>query len=95
MRNGTKEWSSLEWSTLPIVAETLRTIRIELDQNSSQVIGNNELCTENNFKAENGMKCSLKRVEKKNGCWEVECGVTESFRNIVLKRKEIENNGVI
>lgn len=31
---------------------------------------------------------------KENGCWEVEWGYRKFFRNIVLKRKEIENNGV-
>ena len=41
------------------------------------------------------MKCSLKRVEKKMDTEKLNVGLQKVFRNIVLKRKEIENNGVI
>lgn len=41
------------------------------------------------------MKCSLKRVEKKMDAEKLNVGLQKVFRNIVLKRKEIENNGVI
>lgn len=31
---------------------------------------------------------SWKRVEKGNGCWEVECGVTESLEILCSKEKK-------
>ena len=52
------------------------------------MIGNNELCTENNFKAENGIKCSLKRVEENMDAEKLNVGVQKVFRNVVHKRKE-------
>ena len=43
------------------------------------MIGNNELCTENNFKAENGIKCSLKRVEENMDAEKLNVGVQKVF----------------
>ena len=51
------------------------------------MIGNNELCTENNFKAENGIKRSLKRVEEKIDAKKLNVEVQKVFRNVMLKRK--------
>ena len=67
-----QHWAQLGWN---------------LDQNSWQVIDNNELCTENNFKAENGIKRSLKRVEEKMDAEKLNVGVQKVFRNVMLKRK--------